>query len=183
LELGLSKNFQFVSTASDRKKTAYRLKDTDRLHEFGFELLNRTYYSSANSVDKNERPYDRAFNLIGLIASKKIHPHFDILGATYWAYQGSYGAYAEGLLGVRYRYEWTPSWQFRAQVLGGAAGGGGIDTGHGLVIQYSAGLAHHINQNWGFSIGAGQMTSISGNFKPFFTDVGIIYRFATIEKQ
>jgi hypothetical protein len=183
LELGLSKNFQFVSTASDRKKTAYRLKDTDRLHEFGFELLNRTYYSSANSVDKNERPYDRAFNLIGLIASKKIHPHFDILGATYWAYQGSYGAYAEGLLGVRYRYEWTPSWQFRAQVMGGAAGGGGIDTGHGLVIQYSAGLAHQLNQNWGFSIGAGQMTSISGNFKPFFTDVGIIYRFATIEKQ
>ncbi|MCE5177619.1 MAG: hypothetical protein LLF81_00565 [Porphyromonadaceae bacterium] len=183
LELGLSKNFQFASTGSDRQKTAYRLKDTDRLHEFGFELLNRTYYPSTKSIDKNGSPYDRAFNLMGLVVSKKLNHHFDILGATYWAYQGSYGAYAEGLLGVGYRYGWTPSWKFRAQVLGGAAGGGGIDTGNGLVFQYSAGLAHQINQNWGFSIGAGQMVGVKGNFKPIFTDIGIIYRFATIQNR
>lgn len=183
LELALSKNFQFASAANDRKKTAYRLKDTDRLHEFGFELLNRTYYSSANSVDKNGRPYDQFFNLIGFIISKKLNHNFDILGATNWAYQGSYGAYAEGLLGLRYRYEWTPSWQFRAQVLGGAAGGGGIDLGSGLVFQYSAGLVHQISQNWGITVGAGQMASVKGTFKPLFTDIGIIYRFAAIQNR
>ncbi|MCE5205968.1 MAG: hypothetical protein LLF80_07705 [Porphyromonadaceae bacterium] len=183
LELGLSKNFQFASAANDRRKTAYRLKDTDRLHEFGFELLNRTYYSSANSVDKNGRPYDRTFNLIGFIVSKKLNHNFDILGATNWAYQGSYGAYAEGLLGLRYRYEWTPSWQFRAQVLGGAVGGGGIDLGSGLVFQYSAGLVRQMSQNWGITIDTGQMAGVKGNFKPLFTDIGIIYKFATIQNR
>ncbi len=49
--------------------------------------------------------------------------------------------------------------------------------------QYSAGLAHQINQNWGFSIGAGQMVGVKGNFKPIFTDIGIIYKFATIQNR
>src|SRR5690554_3402749 len=119
LELGLSQNFQFLSTTGEHLKTAYRLKAGDRLVEFEFELVNRTYYSSPELVDKNGRPYDRAFNLLGFLISKKIHHNFDILGASNWAYQGSYGAYAEGLLGLGYQYEWTPSWKFRAQVLGG----------------------------------------------------------------
>lgn len=182
LELALSKNFFFYASSNHREKSPYRMKPTDRLRTFGFELLNRTYWSSTESVDKGGRPYERAFNLLGLMVSTSIHDHFELLGATYWAYQGSYGAYAEGLLGLRYRYEWTPSWEFRAQLLGGAAGGGGIDLGSGLVFQYGAGLTHHFNQNWGFTLGAGQMAGVKGNFKPVFTDIGIVYRFGAIQR-
>jgi hypothetical protein len=182
LEVALSRNFLFYSTSSDHVKTAYRLKENERLREFGFELLNRTYWPSSERMDKNGRPYDSVFNLMGLIISSNIHTHFDLLGATNWAYQGSYGAYAEGLLGLRYRYEWSPSWEFCAQALGGAAGGGGIDLGSGLVYQYSAGLVHHINQNWGFAISAGQMAGMKGNFQTFFTDIGIVYRFGVIQE-
>ena len=183
LELGLSQNFRFLSTANDHVRTAYRLMTYDRLSEFDFELVNRTYYSSPELVDKNGQPYDRAFNLLGFLISKKIHHHIDLLGASNWAYQGSYGAYAEGLLGLGYQYEWTPSWKFRALVLGGAAGGGGIDLGSGLVFQYGARLVHHINHNWGFTVGAGQMRGVKGNFKPIYTDIGIAYRFGTIQAQ
>jgi hypothetical protein len=54
--------------------------------------------------------------------------------------------------------------------------------GSGLVYQYSAGLVHHINQNWGFAISAGQMAGVKGNFQPFFTDIGIVYRFGSIQE-
>lgn len=182
LEMALSHNFHFYTTAGAHTKTAYRLKESERLRMFGFELLNRTYWSSSERMDKNGRPYDKAFNLMGFVVSKRIHDHFDLLGATNWAYQGSYGAYAEGLLGLRYRYGWNPSWELRAQALGGAAGGGGIDLGSGLVYHYSAGLVRHISQNWGLAVSVGQMAGVKGNFKPFFTDIGIVYRFGTIQK-
>lgn len=180
MELGLSQTFRFLSTTNKGKKNAYQLKESERLSEFGFELLNRTYYSSPDGVDKNGDPYESAFNLLGFQVSKNIHPHFDLLGATYWAYQGAYGAYAEGLLGLLYKYAWTTSWEFRAKVLGGAAGGGGIDLGSGLVYQYGAGLVYQMHPNWGLSIGAGQMRGVKGSFTPLFTDIGIIYRFGTL---
>jgi hypothetical protein len=180
MELGLSQTFRFLSTTNEGKKNAYQLKESERLSEFGFELLNRTYYSSPDGVDKNGDPYESAFNLLGFQVSKNIHPHFDLLGATYWAYQGAYGAYAEGLLGLLYKYAWTTSWEFRAKVLGGAAGGGGIDLGSGLVYQFGAGLVYQMHPNWGLSIGAGQMRGVKGSFTPLFTDIGIIYRFGTL---
>ena len=43
LEMALSHNFHFYTTAGAHTKTAYRLKESERLRMFGFELLNRTY--------------------------------------------------------------------------------------------------------------------------------------------
>jgi hypothetical protein len=43
-------------------------------------------------------------------------------------------------------------------------------------------LVRHISQNWGLAVSVGQMAGVKGNFKPFFTDIGIVYRFGTIQK-
>ena len=58
--------------------------------------------------------------------------------------------------------------------------GGGIDLGSGLVYNYSAGLVRHISQNWRLRVW--DKWQVKGNFKPFFTDIGIVYRFGTIQK-
>lgn len=187
LELALAKNFQFISSnkvllPEQERETVYGLGPEHFLHRFGFEIKNRTYFSP-KLIDKNGYPYDRAFQLLGFQISKIIHKNFDVSGATYWAYQGSYGAYAEGLLGLGYRSEISPGWTFRAQLLGGAAGGGGIDLGSGLVFQYSAGLMRSLSENWGFALGVGQMQGVRGNFKPYFVDAGIAYRFSQLEQR
>jgi len=181
VELGLGKSFFFISSKNGGGGL-YHMKPTDRAHGFGFEIQNRTYFSP-DLLDKNGYPYDKAFNLLGFQLSKRVHRNFDILGATYWAYQGSYGAYAEGLLGLGYRQGISEDWMLRAQVLGGAAGGGGIDLGSGMVVQYSAGMERSLNDKWGFTVGVGQMRGIRGNFTPIFADLGIGYRFTKIENR
>src|SRR5690554_4972945 len=181
LELGLGKSFHFISSQNGGEGR-YSMRPTDRSHQFGFEIQNRTYFSP-DLLDKNGNPYDKAFNLLGFQLSKRIHRNFDVLGATYWAYQGSYGAYAEGLLGLGYRQGISDDWMFRAQVLAGAAGGGGINLGSGMVFQYSAGMERLLNDKWGLTFGVGQMRGIRGNFMPIFADLGIGYRFTKIESK
>lgn len=181
LELSLSKSFRFVSAGNGPEST-YQLGTADHLQQFGFEIINRTYFPP-DLLDKSGHPYDRSFNLLGFQFSKKIHKNFEALGATYWAYQGSYGAYAEGLLGLGYRYEFVPGWALGAQVLVGAAGGGGIDLGSGLVFQYSAGLCRALSENWGITVNAGQMQGFRGNFNPYFVDAGIAYRFSQVAQR
>lgn len=177
LELGLSKNFDFQIPADHSLDSlSYRMKKGERLHAFVLEIQNRTYLSP-DRPDKSGYQYDRYFNLLGFLLAKRITDNFSILGASYWAYQGSYGAYAEGLLGLEYKYPLTPSFCIRAQVLGGAAGGGGIDVGNGLVFQYNAGLHKTIRRTWGLSLSGGRMQSVEGNFHPFFIDLGVNYQF------
>lgn len=183
LELGFSKSFHFLAPEGrGAERTPYLMKPDEQLHHFGMELKNRTYFSAPDLPDKNGVPYERSFNLLGFQLSKRINGNLNLLGATYWAYQGSYGAYAEGLVGLGYRYPFASGWNLRAQVLGGAAGGGGIDLGNGPVIQYSAGLARALGTNWGIFLEGGQMRGLQGNFKPYFLDVGLIYRFSQLSR-
>lgn len=181
LEVGVGKSFQFISSREISERP-YTLDAADLLHKFGFEIMNRTYFSP-DLTNKSGQPYDRTFNLLGFRFSKRFHPNFDFLGATYWAYQGSYGAYAEGLLGLGYRQGIGAGWEFGAQLLGGAAGGGDIDLGDGLVFQYSAGLTRKLGTQWDIGLGVGQMQGIKGNFRPIFTDIGFGYRFSKAERK
>ncbi|MFA7687968.1 MAG: hypothetical protein WCY25_08890 [Moheibacter sp.] len=180
LEFGLSKNFRFLYP-KDKTANVYSLQKGDKLHGFGLELLNRTYFSP-DKRDKNDRPYDKIFNLIGFQASKDLGKNFHALGSTYWAYQGSYGAYAEGWLGLRYAYPFANTWRAYAQFLGGAAGGGGIDLGSGLAFQYGLGIEKAISNHWGLSLSAGKMQGFKGNFNPAFIDFGVKYSFLQVSK-
>jgi len=180
LELGLSRNFNFISPERDLDKP-YGLKPDEKLHGFGFGILNRTYFSPAGT-DKSGNKYDELFNLIGFKVSKKLNKHFTALGSTYWAYQGSYGAYAEGWLGMQYNSPFAATWDVHTQFMGGAAGGGGIDLGSGLAFHYGLGLSKTIGNNWLLSLDAGKMQGIRGKFKPYYLDFGIGYRFFQVEK-
>lgn len=181
LEFGLSKNFNFLSPQDD-KKGIYKLKKEEKIHGFGLELMNRTYFSP-RKFDKNNRKYDEFFNLIGFQASKDLGEHFRALGSTYWAYQGSYGAYAEGWLGLQYTYPFAKDWNANAQFLGGAAGGGGISLGSGLAFQYGLGISKEFNDNWGIFLSGGKMQGLKGNFKPYFIDLGLKYSFRQVAKK
>jgi len=180
-ELGLTRNFNFISPQSQNNQP-YRLKIGEKLHGFGLEFLNRTYFPPRR-LDKNNKEYDKLFNLLGFQLSKDLNKNFSVLGSTYWAYQGSYGAYAEGWLGLQYAYPFAENWSVDARFLGGAAGGGGIDLGSGLAIQYGAGLAGNISDSWVISLNGGKMQGIKGNFNPYFLDLGIEYKFGQISKK
>lgn len=171
LDVSVSRNFNIyknpqINTTELVASTAVKRE------EFGFSTYNRAYFSGAKQ-DKKGRLYDPVFNALGFEIEKKINQHVSVLGATVWAYQGNYGAYAEGWLGMQYYHPLSLEWSITAKGLFGAGGGGDINLGSGLVYQYSLGVQKFINKRWSFIGNAGQVRAISGNFTPVLFDVGV----------
>lgn len=181
VEIGLSKKFDFINPEKNENQI-FTVTNSDAIHKFGFEIINRTYFSP-NKLDKNNIPYDKNFNLIGFKFTKNLKYNFDIIGSTFWAYQGSYGAYAEGWLGLQYSVPVKDYFKIMPEISFGTAGGGGIDLGSGLVYQYSLGISKDINKRFGFSINTGKMSGINGNFSPILLDLSLRYNFIQITKN
>lgn len=181
VEFGLAKNFNFIYPVG-HLKTLYKLELDEKLEGFGFRVVNRLYIPP-NRLDKNNNYYDDYFNLIGFKISKDISPKFNALGSTYWAYQGSYGAYAEGWLGVQYHFPVFKTWEINFDLMGGAAGGGGIDLGSGLAFQFGGGISKSFGRNWNVLANAGTMQGFKGNFKPIYFDFGVGYNFMQLIKK
>lgn len=107
-----------------------------------------------------------AVETIGFRARRPLSPHLDdrlqLVGAVHFAAGGRAGAYGAGLVGLAYA---TPlqrdGWQFGAELTAGAAGGGGISTNGGAVIQPMVRVGHSSGGH-GWQLGVGQLRSARG---------------------
>lgn len=181
LDISIGKRFKLYKNP---KINSIELIESSNLKKenFSFTTYNRAYFS-ANKKDKNGRDYDKVFNSVGFELEKRLNNTFSLVGATVWAYQGSYGAYAEGWLGLQYYYPITSSWSATAKGLLGAGGGGGIDLGSGMLYQYTLGLEKQINNRWSFILNAGQVRAVDGNFTPVLVDAGIKLNISQLVKN
>jgi hypothetical protein len=82
-------------------------------------------------------------------------PHWQVAGELHFAAGGKAGAYGAGLVGLALGTPVSqPGWQWSAELLGGAAGGGGVDSRGGAVLQpmlragYGSGA-----QRWQLAVG------------------------------
>ncbi len=68
--------------------------------------------------------------------SASLDPRLQLAGGIHFAAGGKAGAYGAGLVGLAWASPLAkPGWQWGAEVLAGAAGGGGIDTRGGAALQ------------------------------------------------
>lgn len=171
LDISIGKKFKLYKNPAIKGS---ELVESDLLkkEEFSFSTYNRAYFSGDKN-DKTGRRYDAVFNSIGFELEKKLNEYISVIGATVWAYQGNYGAYAEGWLGMQYYYHLSPTWSATAKGLFGAGGGGDINLGSGLVYQYSLGVQKVVNKRWSLILNAGQVRAVNGNFTPVLLDVGV----------
>ncbi|NJB83236.1 hypothetical protein [Wenyingzhuangia aestuarii] len=172
LDIALGKKFN-IYTSNSNDRTEVIARDNVLKEDFSFSTFNRSYVS-ANNLDKAGREYDQIFNLIGFELEKNLNQNFSLVAATVWAYQGNYGAYAEGWLGLQYYYALTNKWKATAKTLLGAGGGGDINLGSGMAYQYAVGVQKQLNNRWSFIASLGQVRPVSqGNFTPVMIDLGI----------
>lgn len=172
-DIVLGKNFEIYK--NEKLKFAKKAKVDSgeyRFQEIGFSTFNRTYIPP-RIKDKKGNYYDKFFNLIGFELSVKINNYLSLIGSTIWAYQGSYGAYGEGWLGLSNNYQISDNWQLLLNGMVGAAGGGDINLGSGLLFQYSVGAEKVINDRLSFMMNVGQVRPLEGNFTPVHIDLGI----------
>lgn len=95
--------------------------------------------------------------------------------------QGDAGGYAVGLLGFGYAMPLNNIWTVSVEGHIGAAGGGGIDTGGGLVGAARVELDYALKDNLAISAGVGTMQSLggSGGARPLTLHLGLKTAFTT----
>ena len=93
------------------------------------------------------------------------------------AYAGNAGAYMTGLIGAGVQTSLGTDWFAEAEGLVGAAGGGGLAVGGGLVGQANAGLGYRLTKSLSVMGTAGYMAAKGGEFKAKVLGVSLAYQF------
>ncbi|MCF2873857.1 MULTISPECIES: hypothetical protein [unclassified Tenacibaculum] len=106
-------------------------------------------------------------------------------GQTSFANFGDAGAYAEGIvgLGVQSNSFFNNTTSVFLQALAGAAGGGGISTGQGLIIKPSAGVNYKLTDKLNLRAGLGYVKARGGSLSSSYLNFGISYNFSYLSAK
>jgi hypothetical protein len=120
--------------------------------------LMRTEWSAAiqhhTSVQRKDGT-QRALDTIGLKLSRYLNESLYVTGQAHSAFAGGAGAYSTGLVGIGLATSITPGTRVGAEVLAGAAGGGGVQTAGGAIVQGLAWAGWAPNRGGEWRIGVG----------------------------
>ena len=146
----------------------------------GFEIIIKQdlYFSAKRETEPTENMHQ-----ISLQINVDMNKNLFIAGQTSFANFGNAGAYAEGLvgLGVKTNPMLNNSATIFAQILGGAAGGGNISTGQGLIVKPSAGLDYQLSNTLNLRTAVGYVKSKGGELSSPFINLGIKYNISFLK--
>ena len=154
--------------------------DTERLR---MRLVNQTY-RGASADWRCCYPEQRVDNL-GLQLDYMLSPvsearQWFLSGQGLAAYKGQAGAYMTGLVGGGVHQRLSERWHAEAEALVGAAGGGGLRTGGGLVAQVNAGLGYQLTPRLALLASLGRMQAVHDSFKANVLGLSAVYRFSAV---
>ncbi len=134
-------------------------------------------YSGTNPKWRNRTPDQNVGNL-GVQLDYFLTPNLFVTGQGLAAYSGEAGAYMKGLVGAGYRQQISGPWFVEAEGLVGAAGGGGLAVGGGLVAQANAGIGYQINRSLSVMATAGRIKAVRGDFEANVLGLSLGYQFS-----
>ncbi|MBC3870136.1 hypothetical protein [Undibacterium oligocarboniphilum] len=138
------------------------------------------HYFSAARKDGSKRDMDNVTLQLNRYLTDTIY----LTGQAHSAYSGNAGGYSVGLVGLGYHSPKTSSGLYTGtEILAGAAGGGGVDTNSGFLIQPSVYLGIQINKNLSAQLNAGRVKSLKGNLNSTLLGLGLCYSFGTVERH
>jgi hypothetical protein len=148
-------------------------KSTAELHSYdhtAFEpaylrirTVNQTYFKAADNWRSHHA--DQNVNNLGVQIDYFLNRDWYVTGQALAAYSGGAGAYMTGQVGTGTRKTLAGNLFLDAEGLIGAAGGGGLVLGSGLVWQGNIGLGYDFNPSLSALVSAGRMQAINGAFK------------------
>ncbi|NCT09369.1 MAG: hypothetical protein GW772_04730 [Flavobacteriia bacterium] len=120
---------------------------------------------------------------ISLQINLNLTKNFYVAGQTSFALFGNAGAYAEGIvgLGIKSNPFLNKKTTVFVQALGGAAGGGDISTGQGLIIKPSTGFNYQLNNTLSLRTEAGYVKAKGGSLSSPFLNFGINYHISFLK--
>jgi hypothetical protein len=109
--------------------------------------------------------------------SRFIGPALYLTGQVQSAYQGDAGAYTAGLFGIGGQWRFEPGLLAGAEMLAGAAGGGGVDTGGGAVVKPMAYVGAQLSKPLSLRLGAGWIKALNGELSSPVVDLTLTFAF------
>ncbi len=172
--LGLNLAYVMETFAKDQNGTTVAEKDLIQTTKWRFRPAHQWYFSAQRKGSSS-----RDMNLLG--------GKIDWMGGDWWyltgqglsAYEGGAGGYSEGHWGLGIL---GPSWKnfkLYGEMLIGAGGGGGVDSGSALLYKPSIGLEYNLSKDFSLQAGIGKVISKEGNLDANTLDAGLIWRFRT----
>lgn len=146
-------------------------------HNMRMRLVHQTYLEN----DPRWRNHHSNLNvdLLGFQGDYFLNDKFYLSGQGISAYKGQAGGYMIGLVGGGGHLALFDSPLFvDLELLGGAAGGGGLDVGGGLVWQGNVGLGYQFSGPYSLTASYGRIQAVKGNFKAHVLGVSLAYNFA-----
>lgn len=147
------------------------------IHKWRIRVGNQLYI---NPQRENPSDQNKKMNLLALKFDYFACPNLYLTGQTAFAYTGNAAGYFSGLVGVGVQSpNWGPAYLY-AELLGGAAGGAGLEIGTGKMIEPLIGLGAHLTPQFGAYASIGWTLSPNNNLKTTTIDAGLSWRFGTI---
>ncbi len=147
-------------------------------------VLRESYYPRKGTRRIGGQIDEQRVDLVGLRADRMLGDHLFISGSAMGAYDGGAGGYATGLVGVGWYLPLFPdqSLGLNAEIQAGAGGGGGMSVGGGIIVQPMLSVEYAPNSRLSFSIGGGSLKAPHGDLQASVLQLGVSYRFTTLEQ-
>lgn len=143
-------------------------------------VQNQTYFNVAilNRPDSN-------LELIALKINYDITNNLYVAGEASFAYLGGSGGYAHGIfgLGLKSNKFFNNRFSLFGEIAAGVAGGGGVDSGEGVLVRPTLGINYHVSDNFNFNISGGQMWSPFGNVNSTNINAGFTYSLSVLNAK
>jgi len=114
---------------------------------------------------------------VTLAVDRFVGAHLYLTGQAHSAFAGGAGAYSVGLFGLGTQWHVAGPVRIGAEALMGAAGGGGVDTEGGALVQARAYLDVDLARALALRLGAGRVKSVHGGLSAPTLDAALVFRF------
>lgn len=148
-------------------------------YEVDIKFSNQIYLGNKNI--RKSGTDSTSLKLIGFKVDRFLDKNYFISGQALGAYSGHSGGYAVGLVGFGKKIAFREHWDLITQLSIGAAGGGNVATGSGLIYQPMIGLEYKINDSFGLSTSFGKVKAVGGKLDATVLDFGFSYKFRSID--
>jgi hypothetical protein len=144
-------------------------------HLLRIRIPNQTYLQASNNWRSHNA--EKSVQNLGVQIDVFVQPHLYLTGQGLAAWQGDAGAYMTGQVGAGVNLPITQTVSAEAEWLLGAAGGGGLRMGSGIVTQVNAGLVWQATDALSLHANLGHLRALNGEFRAHTVGLGLGYRF------
>ena len=171
---GFNLAYVMESFAQDQKGAPLEESEVIQTTRWRFRPAHQWYFDAQRKGNST-----RDMQLLGGKIDWMLGDWWYITGQGLSAYGGGAGGYSEGHWGLGVVTPSWKNWHLFCEMLIGAGGGGGVDSGSALMYKPSVGLEYKLNNDFSLQTGVGKVISNEGNLNANTLDISLVWSFGT----